>query len=258
MLYIEKENTPAGMQRKVAELKSDPNWRLIAEGEPGATDAIRFRFDQLDKDEIRQALLREQHGLCAYCMKRIRFIPRSSPGIDHWIPLHKDKEAALSYANFHAVCFGGSELGAAHYVGCCDKVKDSDEDAPNLHISPLNRKMMQNIRYDKNGIISYAGAADDTKEMIHLINDEINRRLQLNGEFKNGKRTGNDTTTQLVKGRRDAYRQYEALIKQMGKKGIITKVQIQRKIDSLLAKESRDEFVGVIVFFLQKRKNSAS
>lgn len=69
MLYIEKKAPPQSFQKAVAEIKSTPAWRSVQDGD---TAAIRSQFDLLPKSEIRDALLAEQHYLCAYCMKRIR------------------------------------------------------------------------------------------------------------------------------------------------------------------------------------------
>lgn len=71
------------MQQKIAEIKSSPQWRAIPEGD---TKSIRSYFDCLNKETIRTALLEEQHGLCAYCMRRIEN-KGASTTIEHWIPL---------------------------------------------------------------------------------------------------------------------------------------------------------------------------
>ena len=68
MLHIKKNPPSPAVIRSVAEIKSLPSWRhAIYPGD------IREHFDYLNKDAIRACLLEEQHGLCAYCMKRISY-----------------------------------------------------------------------------------------------------------------------------------------------------------------------------------------
>ena len=47
MLYIEKKTPPREMVREVSEIKSDPGWKAIKDGN---TKAIRDEFDKLPKE----------------------------------------------------------------------------------------------------------------------------------------------------------------------------------------------------------------
>ena len=84
---------------KINLIKRSDIWKNIPEGD---TKAIRKQFESLPKDSVRYTLLKEQHGLCAYCMRRIH--NDSSTTIEHWAPLSKNKEQALQYSNFLGVC----------------------------------------------------------------------------------------------------------------------------------------------------------
>ena len=45
-------------------------------GKPKDAEQLRYLFDEMPKDEIRNALFREQHGLCAYFLFHpISFLP---------------------------------------------------------------------------------------------------------------------------------------------------------------------------------------
>ena len=140
MLYIEKKSPPQAYQRAVAAIKGAPVWRSIRDGD---TTAIRGQFDQLPKPELRDALLAEQHYLCAYCMKRIRSGGRSGMvhmNIEHWFPLSGDKERALDYKNLLGVCKGGADVdGQRDRILCCDASKGDEE---SLTVNPLDRGMM--------------------------------------------------------------------------------------------------------------------
>ena len=63
-----------------------------------------------------------------------------------------------------------------------------------------------------------------------------------------------DTATQLVKGRKDAYKQAEAIIERMKNKGRYTSAQLQRIIDQLQNSDRREAYAGVILFVLKQRQ----
>lgn len=69
MLYIVKEGLPNDVNRKIIELRKSEEWKSVKEGD---TEAIRRVFDtNFPKNDVKEILLREQHGICAYCMRRI-------------------------------------------------------------------------------------------------------------------------------------------------------------------------------------------
>ena len=58
------------------------------------------------KDDLRQALVTEQRGLCCYCMGRIRPEPASMK-IEHWRCQAHYLDEQLNYRNLLGVCLGG-------------------------------------------------------------------------------------------------------------------------------------------------------
>jgi len=94
---------------------------------PGAT------YDDADapKDELRRALVKEQAGLCCYCLQRI------TPGfngmkIEHWASQHRHPHRQLEYGNLLGACMGGQ--GSPRSQQHCDTAK-GDED---LSINPAD------------------------------------------------------------------------------------------------------------------------
>lgn len=238
MLYIEKSTPPQVYQRAVAQIKGTPTWRSIRDGD---TEAIRTQFDLLPKSEIRDALFAEQHHLCAYCMKRIRNDMRMS--IEHLSPLSQDKEGALDYKNFLGVCKGGADSnGPRNRVLCCDASKG---DETSLTVNPLDREMMRYIAYMEDGTIY---CLSDAGSMTEQINHDLNEILHLNG------RGNQDTATGLKKGRRDAYLLSERICNRLRNQGQLTPAQIKRKIQQLRQKEEYQEFLGTILFFLERKQ----
>ena len=194
---------------------------------------------------IRRGLLEEQSGLCAYCMRRIENNGRTTR-IEHWYPLSKDKDRALDYGNMLAVCDGGANYqGWEKKVLCCDAFKGDDEE---LTISPLNAQQMKKIIYDKNGHIK-------TKPYDAVLEKDINDSLRLNGLWKNKKFVA-DTSTGLVKGRRDTYQQYERFIRKLDHNGKCSSAQVKKKIDEIQTAEQKPEFAGVWLYFLNKKYHS--
>lgn len=248
MLYIEKKAPPQSYQKAVAEIKSAPSWRSIHDGD---TAAIRSQFDRLPKPEIRDALLAEQHYLCAYCMKRIRNNKDGAEAvhmtIEHWFPLSKDKERALDYQNFLGVCMGGSDIaGPRNRVLCCDASKGNEI---NLTVDPLNRSMMRHIAYKSDGTI-YCLPTTDPK-ISEAINKDLEDTLQLNG-----KGAGQDTATGLIKGRRDAYKYAQSLYEKLSNQRRLTSAQISKKIREIEQLDEYPEFAGTILFVLERKRKS--
>ena len=95
MLYIKKEGLPNDINSKIIELSKSGKWKSISEED---TTAIRNAFDNdFPKNEVKEILLHEQHGICAYCMRRIRMDNHSR--VEHLVPLSKNKDMAIDYNN---------------------------------------------------------------------------------------------------------------------------------------------------------------
>lgn len=248
MLHIEKKAEPRIMRTKVAQIKSSPEWKQIQVGD---TDALRGQFDLLPKAEVRQAILEEQHYLCAYCMKRIGNEELHTT-IEHWSSLSKDKDNALSYHNFLAVCKGGADVSGntKGRILCCDASKGDQE----IRIDPLDQEMMSHIVYDKEGGIEFKPKAFSGRWMtddIKRINADINNVLCLNGRpNKHGSR--DDTSTGVVKGRKDAWDAGQRIIERLKRKGAYSVGRIKKEITHLQDAPVREPFVGVTIYYLQR------
>lgn len=62
--------------------------------------------DYREKQELREALVAEQRGLCCYCMGRIR-ADEASMKIEHWRSQTRYKPLELDYSNLLGACPGG-------------------------------------------------------------------------------------------------------------------------------------------------------
>ena len=188
MMYIVKQKPEQQLLTEIAKVKSDPEWRNAK-----STEAVRACFDKLPKEVLRKNILKDQHYLCAYCMKRIENDFHTT--VEHYNPLSKYWSEALNYDNMICVCDGGRDVELAEgekRLLCCDAYKEDTE----LVINPFMQAHIQQIKYLKNGII-YAENSQ--------FNEDINERLKLNGDINEDGSLKCDTSTGLVKGRRAAY-----------------------------------------------------
>lgn len=249
MLLIHKNKTPAAVGRKEAEIRSSSEWKAVSEGNAEAVRKVGF--EKLPKDTIRKNLLEEQHYLCAYCMKRIENNPLHTV-IEHLTPLSKDKEKSLDYQNMAAVCKGGADIEIAEgekRILCCDGSKHDGDD---LLLSPYDERMMKEICYYSDGKIYFRGSGNWSKHNKEKIEHEINNILCLNGKQKKDGSV-QDTATQLLKGRRDAYEQAESIIRRLSKKRSLTSERLLKEMKAIRTSEKRREYAGVLLFVLERK-----
>jgi uncharacterized protein (TIGR02646 family) len=100
----------------------------------------------VEKDDLRAALVREQGGLCCYCMSRI---DPARMKIEHWAAQKSHPERQLDYRNLLAACKGGE--GQPYALQHCDTHK-GDED---LTVNPADpqRPCERQIVYRADGEI---------------------------------------------------------------------------------------------------------
>lgn len=240
MIYISKEGLPDFVKSQIIGIQKSDWWKEISDDD---TNAIRSVFDgkEFPKAEVKKILIHEQHGLCAYCMRRIRDDNHSR--VEHFVPLSKDKEKAIDYENMLGVCDGSVQiLGRAEQALCCDAHKAEQE----IFINPLDKTQMDKIAYDKQGRIF-------TKPVDENMERDINEVLLLNGERKTN-RDGFDPSTEFIRGRRDAYQRANHMLDRLGSK--CSAATVKRMIERIEREEIQDEYVGVILFRLNKKYKS--
>lgn len=248
MIHINKQATPNTIARQSAAIRSGSGWRNTPDTD---TDGLRNYFDQLDKSVIRDALYAEQHGLCAYCMQRIH--NDESMVIEHWQPIKKDpntkhwnKNNVLAYSNFLGCCDGGRHTADIKKFLSCDASKGNTQ----ITISPWNKAHTDKIVYLHNGMIETSPHDDN-------LEHDINKVLNLNGKLDTAGNILHDTSTELLKNRRDVYDAYIVFMRQLGKKygdnEIKIKNAISKKIAELQNAKVYEPFVGAMIFFLQRR-----
>ena len=205
-------------------------------------------FDKLNKDQLRDALIKEQHGLCVYCMSRIENTAESTV-IEHWYPLSKSKEKALQYENLFASCYGGQKetVKGVHRICCCDAKK---HDA-SIKVDPRNERMMENIVYYSDGRIDFSESYA-TAKIRNTLRGDLWYHLGLNGSVKNDGAMLADTTTELVKKRKDAYEAAEDMLMVLDEDNELSPERVEEIIADMQAQDIWDEYIGVTMFVLRQ------
>lgn len=248
MLYIQKENCPADIQKEIDRLTGTKKWAEFPEV-PSSEQAHAIRgnyFDRLNKRRVREALIAEQKGLCAYCMCRI-VNSGNSTIIEHFIPLSKSKAGALNYRNWMAVCKGGTNIKPPHgqkRVICCDAKKSNTI----ARLTPMDRHQMAHIAYYDDGTIYYSNTSDSD---YRRLADDINFIYGLNGKVDpKTHRSQKDTTSGIVKQRKDTYIAMFDELMQMEDAGELTTDLIMAFRQSLLSDPAWEPFIGVKLYVL--------
>ena len=241
MIYIEKEGLPQSVDEKIIKLSKTDEWQEIA---PENTIALRQYFDSFfPKDEVKRILIHEQHGICAYCMRRIQLNHRSR--IEHLSPLSSDKENVMNYRNLFGVCDGGekSSDGRVRIISC-----DASKGETKISISPLDKDQMSRIAYRSDGKI-YTDPSDSEMEY------DLNITLQLNG-VANSDGSFRDTATEVVKGRRDTLARARNIMRELSNRGKCTSAKLEKLIIRLTSQEEYEEYIGVELYYFKKKYNS--
>jgi uncharacterized protein (TIGR02646 family) len=151
--------------------------RLIRKGpEPPLLLAFRktpgARYTGLPTDtkhELRRALVREQFGLCCFCMQRVEpeVAPELRVKIAHWMPQAADEGRDLEWHNLLAACPGNE--GAPRERQHCDTRQGNDA----LTVNPREPTHVEGLSY------TAWGAVRSTRAELQA---DIDVRLNLNDE----------------------------------------------------------------------------
>lgn len=122
-----------------------------------------------DKDGLRAALVRDQRGLCCYCMARVE-ATGTGIEIEHWRCQSRNADLELTYSNLLAACLGGH--GQPEALQHCDTRKGEQD----VKFNPANvaHRIEQRIRFEMDGTI-----ASDDAEFDSQLNEVLNLNLPL-------------------------------------------------------------------------------
>jgi uncharacterized protein (TIGR02646 family) len=117
------------------------------------------------KVELRSALVRDQHGLCCFCMQRVeaRVAPELKVKIAHRVPQAVDPARDLEWNNLFAACHGNE--GAPHERQHCDTRQGKEE----LRVSPREPAHVASLSYTVRGEIR-TSRDDLRKDLAKTLN----------------------------------------------------------------------------------------
>ena len=94
-----------------------------------------------------------------------------------------------------------------------------------------------------------------TEPRDEAMEKDINETLLLNGIRKEDG-TVRDTSTELLKGRRDAYDRASRMMSELNRRGKCTSAAVKKIMDDLLNKEECEEYAGVKLYYFRKKYDS--
>ena len=175
--------------------------------------------------ELKEALLREQGYLCAYCMRRIPAKDgreSADSKVEHLKSQYDRGDLQMEYTNL-AICCPGYLRSEAH----CDKSKGPRSISFDLHSPELSKAVLYNAR---------DGSIYSKDE---VLNSEMNELLNLNHY--------------LLKYNR--LEKLEALREEMNRLGW-KKGTIRRKLEKYSSKNQEgklEPFCGIMIWYLQRK-----
>lgn len=182
-----------------------------------------------DKNPLKEVLINEQGGVCAYCMSRIKM---SNSTIEHFIPQHGpngDISLSMDYRNMFAVCTQ-TRCQKEQNKTCDDKKEDSL-----ITINPSHRSDIDQIKYSSSGKI-YSERKD--------FDSDLNNTLNLN-------------QATLINNRKAAIEKVICEISSK-KNGKWTSRTLQNRIDKYNNEYPKRPYYGAIIYFLKKRLKRVS
>ena len=218
--------------------KGPPPERLIAfqRREGAAYDSVDF-----PREDVYTALLKEQGGLCAYCMCRIT---AENIHIEHWVPqkgeFYADEytqeecdKLTIDFRNMLGVCPGGRGLPPSKTT--CDTHRQN----AHIVVNPQRQLAIDSLKYGRDGTIS----STDKQ-----INDDISITLNLN-------------EITLCANRKSAWNACLDTLQKQRRTGTWTKAMIDKQIahyEQADENGNRPPYAGIVLFWLKKYRQRAT
>ncbi|MCF0221490.1 MAG: TIGR02646 family protein [Fibrobacter sp.] len=185
---------------------------------------------------ILESLIKEQGGLCAYCMCRIPQNPQKHnppASIEHIDPQStSDNAKALDYRNMLAVCSGNRNptSQSQYHLGISRLTCDAHRQNAFLTVNPLLPQTLVSIKYKHNGIIY----SEDER-----VNKDLNDVLNLNCEI-----------IQLPRARMEAKKKLIEIVSKRGKADIGS--YARKTIARWNSESQKPPYVGILIDWLAK------
>lgn len=203
----------------------------------GRDSLPRSAYDDFpDKQELREALHREQGGICCYCMRRIH-ATETSMKIEHWESRSAAPEKQLDYSNLLGACTGvvGSQVH--------DRTCDTRKGGMSLSRNPSNttHRVEDCIDYGPDGSLS------------STIGPAFQAELGLSHPLERSEHAGvlNLNHPRLIASRLKALRGFREAIPE----GTLSKSQWEAMLKKVLSADAGvlDPFCGIVIRMIEKK-----
>lgn len=190
-------------------------------------------YDGCNKVDIRNALLRDQGSLCAYCMRRIEI---DTMKIEHWLPQSRlDEQKRLDFSIMLGVCNGNQ--GNPSSMTTCDTHRGNAD----LTVNPLDKTSMDSIYYS-----SHDGKIFSTDEKTQM---DLHNTLNLNY---------NGAGAYLCMNRRNVLEECKRKLKRYrkGKTGTWPGTFLQKMLDyyeQFDSQHKKKAYSGIAIWYLKKK-----
>lgn len=188
-------------------------------------------YSSADKQELREALVKEQRGLCCYCMDAL-VASASSMKIEHWQCQETYPDRQLDYSNLLGACLGGE--GLPGHKQHCDARKGMKD--VKFNPSDPNHKIEQRIYYQLDGTI----ASTDVD-----FNTQLNDVLGLNLPALKERRKA------VIDGLAGWFREYRKKHHRRPDASTFARLRSKR----VLSTGNLLPFVGVAIFWIDSKKS---
>ena len=108
---------------------AEPSSLAVRRATPGANKWDAVHGDE--RQDMRDALYAEQHGLCAYCLSRLSATTKDAMKIEHYVARSVDGTKQLCWQNLLGVCPGDRGIGPPGFH--CDTSRGDQE----LFVDPV-------------------------------------------------------------------------------------------------------------------------
>lgn len=157
--------------KKIEKKEAPPSFNKYKKTKGANYDSLDNAKNRAIKDELREALLKEQGYICCYCGKKIQF---DDTIIEHLQSRDEFPKLQLDYQNLLLSCDGGQRARSKNKSDppYCDSAKGNQE----ITVTPLQEDCEHRFKCDEEGLILFDAAdieAGKTLEVLNLNNEVL-------------------------------------------------------------------------------------
>lgn len=166
MIKITKLKKPKILEQN--DKKWTQEYQKALKGEIPLTDTIKNRYNQ---EEIKQTLIKETHGKCAYCESKIQHI--SFADIEHILPKSKRPDLYVDWSNLTMSCEVCNRINKKDYYNPNDPLIHPILDNPSEHLVALGT-ILHKFPGSRKGELTISTLDLNRTELIEKRREKLN------------------------------------------------------------------------------------